>query len=84
MDRKNEKSLVALGESELSTVAGGGSGPLAAAFGPFSTALAVDASSMTNNALILQDQQVTTVGIGGPAITGVTSQGASIVQANVK
>ena len=83
MAHKNE-TLAVIRDEELSTVAGGGSGPLAAALGPFSTALAVDASSMTNNAAILQDQQVTTVGIGGPAITGVTSQGASIVQANVK
>jgi hypothetical protein len=81
MDRKNEKTLVALGEEELSSVAGGNA--LAAALGPLSTALAVDAKQMSNLASVFQGQQVTTVGIGGPAFTGLTSQDASVVQGNV-
>jgi hypothetical protein len=69
MDRKNEKTLVALGEEELSAVAGGAPTALS---GPLSTALAVDASQHVNTGVIVGVQVPITIAVGGDASSAGT------------
>jgi hypothetical protein len=78
MDRKNEKTIVAIADEELSTVAGGDA--LGATAGPFSPNIVVDASPHINTATFVQLALPTLVNFGGAATQGSLMQAGAATQ----
>jgi len=70
MDRKNEKTLVTLGDAELGAVAGGFA----------DTTVNVDASHPVNTGVIVGVQVPIAISLGGSAETGGTNFGGFIGQ----
>jgi len=80
MDRKNEKTIVAIADEELSTVAGGDAAGVTA--GPFSPNFVADASQHFNTANLVQVALPTLVNVGGAAAQGPITQVGAIVQSS--